>query len=219
MLAYAAYVPASRLVAARGWPAPLALFATMLVVLLPCELALLARARRSAHRHGLEVIPYRRRLPIARYAAIVLPLVAWAFVCFFWLAPGEERLVKAAFSWRPPAWAVSVDSGGGSRPAWIATMLFGLVVNGVAVPVVEELYFRGYLQPRIPLGRRWSPLAGAALFSLYHFFSPWQNLSRTLAVAPIAYAVARRRSVLVGILAHVLLNTIAMSVALASLLR
>ena len=74
-------------------------------------------------------------------------------------------------------------------------MLFGLLVNGLAAPVVEELYFRGYLLPRIPLSRGWAPLLNAALFSLYHLFSPWQNLARTAAVVPIAYAVSWKRSV------------------------
>jgi membrane protease YdiL (CAAX protease family) len=59
----------------------------------------------------------------------------------------------------------------------------------------------------------------SAKFSAYHFFSPWQNLTRTLAVAPMSYAVSRTRSVWVSVLAHGLLNTIAMLLALPGLLR
>lgn len=100
----------------------------------------------------------------------------------------------------------------------VATLVFGLVVNGLALPAVEELYFRGYLLPRIPCGR-WSPLVNASLFSLYHFFSPWGNLTRVLAVTPIAYVVRWKRNVYLGIATHCLLDTMAMAMALAPLLR
>jgi membrane protease YdiL (CAAX protease family) len=215
------YVPATRVAARAGWPAPFALFLTMLVVLIPYELAVLLRARKRARSAGAPAaIPYVRRLPVLEYALLVPPMLAWAFFCFFVLAPHEERLVSAHVSAWLPAWlAAAAPSSSPSKSAWVATMLFGLLVNGIAVPVVEELYFRGYLLPRIPLSRGWAPLLNAALFSLYHLFSPWQNLARTAAVVPIAYAVSWKRSVFVGIAAHCLLNTIAMSLALLALLR
>jgi membrane protease YdiL (CAAX protease family) len=222
LLAYVVYVPVTAAVTERGLPPPLALFLTMLVVLLPCEVGLLVHARRrtAARFTGPRgVIPYTQPLSVTLYAAAVPLLLAWSFVCFFVIAPREESFVRSGLS-SLLGWPVgSPAASGGSHTAWVATMCLGLVVNGLALPVVEELYFRGYLLPRIPGSRRWAPLLNAALFSLYHFFSPWQNLSRTLAVAPIAYAVSWKRSVYVGILAHCLLNTIAMAMVLVSLLK
>jgi len=221
-LALAFYVPAGRLAAWLGLPPPFALFLTMLVVLVPCEVAVLLRARKNVSRSAASapVIPYRQRLSALEYALLVPPLLAWAFFCFFVVGPREEQLAAGLVSPSVAGWLRSgAPSGVFPRSAWIATMLFGLVVNGLAVPVVEELYFRGNLLPRIPLSSRWSPLLNAALFSLYHLFSPWQNLTRTAAVAPIAYAVSWKRSVYVGIATHCLLNTIPMTLGLVALLR
>ncbi len=220
VLAFVFYVLASRLLTPRGVPPPFALFLTMLVVLIPYELGILAHASKERAREGAtpDVVPYRERLPLLQHAVVVPILLAWAFFCFFRIGPREEGFfARTLFPW-PPGWLVGAGSANASRTAWAVTLAFGLVVNGLAVPVVEELYFRGYLLPRIPCGRRWSPLLNAALFSLYHFFSPWQNLTRTLAIAPVAYAVSWKRSVSIGIAVHCLLNTIAMLLALRGLL-
>jgi membrane protease YdiL (CAAX protease family) len=60
----------------------------------------------------------------------------------------------------------------------------GDVVNAVAGPVVEEVYFRGYLLPRISRFGAWAPLINTVLFSVYHFFTPWQNVGRILGLLP-----------------------------------
>jgi hypothetical protein len=216
ILAFGFYVVASRMLTPRGLPPPFALFLTVLVVLIPYELGVLVHAsRKSAGKaDAQELIPYRERLPLLQYTVLVPLLLAWAFFCFFVIAPREERfLAEALFPW-PPGWLAGAGSASTSRNAWIVTLVFGLVVNGLAAPLVEELYFRGYLLPRIPCTRRWSPLLNTILFSLYHLFSPWQNLARILAVAPIVYAVSWKRSISIGIAVHCLLNSIAMLLAL-----
>jgi membrane protease YdiL (CAAX protease family) len=55
---------------------------------------------------------------------------------------------------------------------------------------------------------RWAPLINVTLFSLYHFWAPWQFLSRVAAVGPFAYAVWWRRNVYLGMVVHIMLNTI-----------
>ena len=57
------------------------------------------------------------------------------------------------------------------------------------------------------------------LFSVYHFFSPWRNLTRVLAIAPMVYAVSWKRSIFVGIAVHCLLNSIAMLIAIRGALQ
>ena len=36
---------------------------------------------------------------------------------------------------------------------------------------------------------KWAPFINAILFSLYHFFTPWQNLTRIVALLPYIYVV------------------------------
>ena len=55
-----------------------------------------------------------------------------------------------------------------------------VLINGIAGPIVEEMYFRGYLLPRLERFDKWAPLINLSLFSLYHFWAPWQVFSRIL---------------------------------------
>jgi len=221
LLALFFYALAGRLALPFGLPPSFALFLSALVVLVPYEVGVLIRARRRLAGSDAreEVVPYRQPIPAWQYLAIVPLLLAWCFFCFFVVGPHEQRFLTERLSAWLPAWQIVPTAASGySKAAMIGTLVFGLVVNGVALPVVEELYFRGYLLPRIPCGR-WSPLASAILFSVYHFFSPWQNLTRVLAVAPIAYVVWWKQNVSLGIATHCLLNTIAMAMVLASFAR
>ncbi len=81
--------------------------------------------------------------------------------------------------------------------------------------LVEELYFRGYLLPRIPASQKWAPLINVVLFSLYQFFPPWQSITRILDLLPVVYVTSRKRSVYVSIFTHCLLNHFSMNQALA----
>jgi membrane protease YdiL (CAAX protease family) len=85
--------------------------------------------------------------------------------------------------------------------------------------VVEELYFRGYLLPRLARYGWWAPAINTVLFSLYHFFTPWQNLTRILALLPMVYAVWGRRDIRIGLGAHVMLNLASSAGTVALLLR
>ena len=77
----------------------------------------------------------------------------------------------------------------------------------IVAPVVEELYFRGYLLPRMPqrLGR-WRAPTHAVLFAAYHLWSPWLIPTRVLAILPLAYIAVRTRDVRIGVVTHVVLN-------------
>ena len=89
------------------------------------------------------------------------------------------------------------------------TLILGLIMNGFLGPIVEELYFRGYLLPRISRFKGWAPLINTVLFSLYHFFTPWQNPTRILGVLPMVYAVMWKKNIYLGIFTHCLMNTVA----------
>ena len=81
-------------------------------------------------------------------------------------------------------------------------------LNGLLGPIVEELYFRGFLLPRMERFGRWAPLVNVSLFSIYHFWSPWQIVARVLGLGPTVYAVQRTRSVYLGMVVHCTLNII-----------
>jgi len=77
----------------------------------------------------------------------------------------------------------------------IAMVIIALVFNGIVGPIVEELYFRGYLLPRISRLRVWVPTLSSLLFSVYHFFTPWQNPARLLVLLPFTFVVQRNKNI------------------------
>jgi membrane protease YdiL (CAAX protease family) len=95
-----------------------------------------------------------------------------------------------------------------SQSTLLVTGIVFVTLLGIVVPLVEELYFRGYLLPRIALLGGWAPVVHIALFSLYHFWSPWQNVTRILAMSPLYLAVWWKRNVYLGIIWHVAANTL-----------
>jgi hypothetical protein len=100
----------------------------------------------------------------------------------------------------------------------VVFFVVAFTLNGIVGPVVEELYFRGHLLPRIDRLGRWAPVLNAVLFSVYHFWTPWQNLGRILGLLPWVYAVWWTRSVYLSIIVHVAVNMTSVLLLLAAVL-
>lgn len=191
-------------------PPLLTLLIPILFVLIPFELGTLYYLGfRRNKKLSLEGIVLNRK-PLRRRDYFLLtpvPLV-WAIAVFMSMSRVDQAILQSLFGWLPDWFQIArFTSSDYSQPALVATFLFALLINGLAGPVVEELYFRGFLLPRIEHLKGWAPLVNVALFSLYHFFSPWQNLTRILAFLPMAYVVRWKQNIYLGMLAHCLLNT------------
>lgn len=53
-----------------------------------------------------------------------------------------------------------------------------------------------------------APLINVLLFSLYHLWTPWQNLERIVALLPLVYVSWWKKNIYLSMIAHVLLNTL-----------
>ena len=123
----------------------------------------------------------------------------------------EPAVIASVFGWLPDWFVRPIDIdriAAYSRDAWLVTLAAFLVLNGFVGPIVEELYFRGYLLPRMDRMGRWAPLVNVSLFSLYHFWSPWQIVGRILGFGPTVYAVRWKENVYLGMVVHCTLNTL-----------
>jgi membrane protease YdiL (CAAX protease family) len=205
-----AFVVIAPFVETAGFPPIAALLVAIVVVLLPIELGVLWRAGRGHDRRIWSVIPYRRPLPIRDWLWLVPALVVLAFVGFGISMAFEPAIIDGLFGWLPDWFVRPIDVdriGAYSREAWLVTLAAYLLLNGFVGPIVEELYFRGYLLPRMEWMGRWAPLVNVSLFSLYHFFSPWQIVGRILGFGPTVYAVRWKENVYLGMVVHCTLNT------------
>ena len=165
-----AFVLFAPLVKAAGFPPIAALLAAILLVLVPVELGIVLRAVR---RDGAAAaLPYRQRLGLRKWFWLMPLLIAVAFVGFGVHRLVEPWLIAHLFGWLPEWFVFPIPSNGihdYSTSSWMVTLCAFFLLNGVVGPVVEELYFRGFLLPRMERLGRLAPLVNATLFSVYHF--------------------------------------------------
>lgn len=197
------YVLLAPVIDAAGFPPIAALLVAIVIVLLPFELGVILRASRG---HGIRsVMPYRRPIPARDWVWLVPVLIVAEFVGFGLSMAIEPRVIDILFGWLPDWFVRPIDPdqvGDYSREAWLVTLGAYFVLNGFIGPIIEELYFRGYLLPRMEWMGRWAPLVNVALFSIYHFWSPWQILGRILGLAPTVYAVRWKENIYLGMVVH-----------------
>jgi len=156
------------------------------------------------------VVMFRQPLPAWQYPATIVPLIVWAGVAFMLVnPPAEAAIIERFFGWVPEPFFVgsfAEHMERYSRTLLLVSAIVMVVVNGVIGPVVEELYFRGYLLPRMSWSGGWAPVLHSVLFAVYHFFTPWQTPARIVAFTPVFYAVWWKRNIYIGIVVHCLLN-------------
>jgi uncharacterized protein len=185
------------------------------LVIVPIELGyLLVQARRRNGSWSLAgVVGYRERLSARETARLAIPLVLWWMVVLaVSTAVLDKWFADALFAWYPESVREFASFEGGNDSAapglLIVLLLAALAINGVIGPVVEELYFRGHLLPRIDRFGRKAPVLNAVLFSLYHLWTPWQNPGRIVAMVPVVFTVWKKRSIRLSIVVHISVNTL-----------
>ncbi|NVM34912.1 MAG: CPBP family intramembrane metalloprotease [Candidatus Lokiarchaeota archaeon] len=159
------------------------------------------------------VIGYTEKSSIKEYAIFIPVLIAFNIIMFVIIAPPVNNfMVETLFWWYPQEYnfqnlVVDPTLLAGYQSVQFALILY-IIVAAILAPIVEELYFRGYLFPRMAsYAKKWAPLVSTVLFSVYHFFSPWENPIRIIGTLPVYYVVWKKKDIRFGIIVHVLLNT------------
>ncbi len=93
-----------------------------------------------------------------------------------------------------------------SKPILIFTCVYYGVFNILIGPITEELFFRGYLTSHYQKQSSLTPILIAVLFSLYHFWLPFNNIFRILVFAPVAYVAYKKKNLYISICFHCLCN-------------
>lgn len=156
------------------------------------------------------VLPFRPGPFTWRKVLLVISLFGWAFAVSVLGLGGSIK--DSFFSWMPQ-WALNPlpesYAHTGSPNAQVVTAVGFLLILVILAPLVEELYFRGYLLPRIGRFGAWAALINASLFAFYHLWKPWDSINLIIILAPMVYAVWRTKDIRVGIAVHIMLNSLA----------
>ena len=188
-----------------GYPSMMALMCAILLILLPFEVGwLLYEGKRKNGYISLQgVVLYQTSIPLWQYFIWVPVLFVLLGLIFTLMGPVDKFLQENIFAWLPV-----LESGlqaGYSRTflivTWCMVAVFGVLVG----PTVEEMYFRGYLLPRMDYAGKWTPLLHSFLFGLYHIWTPWKFITRMFGLLPLVYAV-RWRNLNLAIIVHILIN-------------
>lgn len=192
------------------------------LVLAPLELGVLfGVGKKKTGRFSLAgVVLNREHLPLGQLLGLAFLVLAWMVVCFTQLQNRlDPWLQKTLFGWVPDWFMLMHGLGDAPRSTQILTIVVSMVCTSWIAPFVEEFYFRGYLLPRLARFGNLAPVINGVLFSLYHFFTPWQALTRIIALVPMAWLVQRKRNLYISVIAHVLLNTLSLLPSLVVLLK
>ena len=211
LVIFLVYIAIARVVMTWGFPPTFALVLAFLFVGIPLQLGILFyQGKKRNGTFSLEgVVLYRNARPYWLYFLIV-PLIAYAALMSVLLEPVSTLLVDTVFL-ALPDWFLDPSAEPEkalSRGALLVFLASNFIIDGVANPVVEELYFRGYLLPRISRFKAWAPLLHAALFSVIHLWQPQNVLFIFLLVVPLYYLVWWRQNIYLSISVHSLANVV-----------
>ncbi len=156
------------------------------------------------------IVLYRDNpMPWWKTIALSLPLLIWFAVVWYVIKPPVNGFFIEHFFRRMPAYFFDeyfLNNLNQYSPVLLRTLGVVFTLSISFGGVVEELYFRGYLLPRMESLGAWAPLINSVLFSLYHFWSPWEGVVRLLALLPWFYTVWRTRNLYLALLIHFVIN-------------
>jgi len=199
------YFLALKPVAKMGYPSLFVQFLAFAFILVPLELGfLLYQGKKKTDRFTLRgIISYQKSIPWWQYIVwvTIIFVIVGAIMTLF--KPVDSFLQKNLFFWMPDV-NTGLD-GTYSKTILIVTYSVFLIINVFLAPMVEELYFRGYLLPRMK--GKFAILFHSFLFAAVHVFSPWMIIARTFGFLPIIFGTIKK-NIYVGMIVHMLCNAI-----------
>ena len=198
-----------------GFPLILTLILADLIILIPVELSILIyMSKKENNNFNLkELIPYFEPLSPKKFIGFFVLVFIWAFIINMLMVPVTAFLAENVFAWMPEvffssdqATLMTTDFTQYSQTSLMIVLILAIMGIGIGVPIVEELYFRGFLMSRISRYSVWTPVITVALWALYHFWAPWSFLAYLLAFIPIAFVVLKTKNLYIAIIGHMLAN-------------
>lgn len=216
------YLFGGRWLASHHQPADLALAAGFLFIGFPIELIRTLRTSRRASGHWSlrGGIDFHAALGWRRFLVRAVALTVAAFALLLLTLPVTAALAGGPLSFLPgfmhPAYNWSTLPLPRLWLLVVAAIL--LVINGLLMPWIEEVYYRGYLLSRTPGRRGVAVVCGGVLFAVEHLWQP-QNWLLIIGLAiMLNLAVLRWRTIWVGYVVHAFCNSFGIILLAAPLL-
>jgi len=185
-------------------PIFLSLIIAFIVCLIPIQWIIMKIFARKKSLKIIEIIGYKNKQTIIKTLFWSFPGIVLAAVIFTF-GTEIERPFWTIFAFIPDWFRVN-RTAIGMEKFFILTIFLNFSIRGLLLPFTEEIYFRGFLLPRMQKTGKFAPIISSALFSIYHFFTPWENISRMIAVLPFVYITWWKKNIYIGIISHCVVN-------------
>jgi len=154
------------------------------------------------------VVLYREKADWKQYLLFV-PLVFLASgLLIVFLNPISHFLGERLFHWWSDVYNLSPDLSRFSKSTLVFSYALLFLVGVLAAPIAEEIYFRGYLLPRLSRYGLWAIPINSLLFALFHVWTPWMFVARTIGLIPLIYVTQKKQNIHIGMIAHILADTV-----------
>lgn len=153
-----------------------------------------------------KILGLKGKLKLKEYVFYTLSLFVITGILITVLKPLSNYMLNTVFDWIPSWYNYNEDMSLLSKNFVITAIVVNFFFFTLIAPIIEELYFRGYLLARMKWLGKYSVLINVALFSVYHLWSPWLIITRIIALLPLFYFVYKTDSLKLGILVHCLAN-------------
>lgn len=197
----------------KGYPTIFVLCLAVIFVLVPLEVGIMIWVKK---RQGKVILFDKSNLDWKRGILWVVGLVCYSGIIFATIGKFVATWLKQTVFAFMPSWSME-NAFEGDHTVLVWTFVFVMVFANVVGPLVEEFYFRGFILSRMPKRAVTSVVMSALLFALYHFWSPWDFVARTVMVIPFGYAVQKTGNIWISIAAHISVNIIS-SISLITLI-
>ena len=196
-----------------GYPPLLAFLMAILLIDLPVLLGIMFyEGNKLNGRLSLNgVVLYREKVSWSMFALIFIGAFVVVFLLITLITPINTFLTEQLFSGLPKWMFLEEQSQyqAYAKNILVITFTFQLVLTGFVLPWVEELYFRGYLLPRISRYGSWTPLIGGLFFGLYHSWQLFGFFTVFLLGTALGYVVMWKRDIRLSISLHIFANAFA----------
>ena len=189
------------------------------LALIPTELGtLLYLGKKRNGRLSLDgIVHYGRPMPTLKWIGLTIAMFVATILLLIVGSQLDGVINTQLFGWWPTWMDLNAFDADALSTAglWGSISVVYLFANFLG-PYVEELYFRGYLLPRMDRFGRWAIPLNSFLFALYHFWTPWMVIGRTFGTMTFGYS-AKKFNLNMAIAIHILINTIGTTIDVVGL--
>ena len=185
-----------------------------LLFLLPAEwFMILRRSKKDYGKYSLaSALAGQEKPPIIKTLFYALVLFGFAGIFTLTIQPLEGMLTftlrEKLLSFLPSGFDWNNIEYIKSYPKNILTITCAVyfIFNVFVGPITEEFFFRGYLTAYNEKYGKWTPVLITVIFSLYHFWLPFQNIFRIFVFLPMAYVSYRKKNLYICMASHIFCN-------------